>query len=218
MDRIVWVEMGKLVASPWATIGEGGRWRRVLRGWIDRTGRYEPLVVRPCGEWEARCYEVIHGHGRLRVLRELGHTRVACVVWEVSEVEAMLYGATMNKVRGREVTRRRVALLREIAEQVGGNEEVRKQGNEGVWKWMGERLIETAGVLRRVLGEDAERGEVVATAEEMREAFTVFLSPVEKRRVVEILRGVDRDVATALLRTLNVNHEDTKAAKTHEEN
>jgi len=206
---IVWIDVAKLVASRWATGGETGRWRGILQSWIERTGRYEPLVVRRCaGGGRKRGFEVIHGHGRLRVLRELGHRRVACIVWRMTDVEALFYLATLNKVRGREVARRRVGLLREIARRglEKGNKEMRKKGNEGdegVYEWMGPRLLETGPVLERVLGRKRQAVAAAPAVAGMREAFTVFLTADQKRRVVERLRKVDRDVGRALVRSLD---------------
>jgi ParB-like chromosome segregation protein Spo0J len=53
---------------------------RKLRCHIERTGRYEPLIVRPHPGEEGK-FQIINGHNRLRVLRTLNYRTVNCVVW-----------------------------------------------------------------------------------------------------------------------------------------
>jgi len=121
-----------------------------LKGHIARTGRYEPLVVRPIREAkgnrslalaasrppapirkakgdrslalaasEARDtprYQILNGHHRARVLRDLGHTRARCDVWEVDDEEARLLLATLNRLEGRDDPSARAALVGRLAE------------------------------------------------------------------------------------------------------
>jgi hypothetical protein len=220
MHTVTWIDMSHLRPSPWATIGTG-HWRQTLHAWIARTGRYEPLVVRPCDASPPQGYEIIHGHGRWRVLRELGHEKVACVVWEVTELEALLYAATMNRVRGREVARKRLALLREIRRRAKKDVHVKDINEENggandLYRWMGERLGQRAEVLHRVLSSETRHPTAPApTAAAMKEAFTVFLLPEEKRRLVAKLREADPDVGRGVVRALGIHH-GTNATKTHE--
>ena len=57
---------------------------RKLRHHIGRTGRYEPLTVRPHPNEDEK-YQVINGHNRLRVLRALDYRTVNCVVWKLDD-------------------------------------------------------------------------------------------------------------------------------------
>jgi len=138
-----------------------------LRSHIERTGRYEPLIVRPMQNAErrtqnkrqkgvngagraregirverrrglppaahdgARCvsparkrwatsaptdngsarYQILNGHHRARVLRELGHRRARCDVWEVDDEEARLLLATLNRLEGRDDPKARARLV-----------------------------------------------------------------------------------------------------------
>jgi ParB-like chromosome segregation protein Spo0J len=81
-----------------------------LRRHIERTGRYEPLTVRPHPSAEGK-YEVLNGHNRLRVLRAIGHESARCVVWDVDDDQARLYLATLNRLAGSDIPERRAALL-----------------------------------------------------------------------------------------------------------
>ena len=77
-----------------------------LRRHIERTGRYEPLTVRPHPR-EAGKFEVLNGHNRLRVLRAIGHKSARCVVWDVDDDQARLYLATLNRLAGSDIPERR---------------------------------------------------------------------------------------------------------------
>jgi ParB family chromosome partitioning protein len=84
-----------------------------LRRHIERTGRYEPLTVRPHPSAKGK-YEVLNGHNRLRVLRAIGHESARCVVWEVDDAQARLYLATLNRLAGSDIPERRAALLESL--------------------------------------------------------------------------------------------------------
>jgi ParB-like chromosome segregation protein Spo0J len=87
--------------------------REKLRAHIKRTGRYPFLVVRPHPE-EAGKFQVLDGHHRLALLRELGHTEARCDVWAVDDREAKLLLATLNRLEGQDVPIRRAQLLHEL--------------------------------------------------------------------------------------------------------
>jgi ParB-like chromosome segregation protein Spo0J len=97
-----------------------------LQRHIDRTGRYEPLVVRPLGgeAGGAAQYQVLNGHHRLEVLRRLGRKTARCEVWEVDEREALLLLATLNRLEGRDDPMRRAALVAELAARSPGEDVV----------------------------------------------------------------------------------------------
>ena len=84
-----------------------------LRRHIERTGRYEPLTVRPCPGDEGK-YEILNGHNRLRVLRAIGHESAHCAVWDVDDDQARLYLATLNRLAGSDVPERRAVLLESL--------------------------------------------------------------------------------------------------------
>jgi len=84
-----------------------------LRAHIKRTGRYPFLVVRPHPE-EAGKYQVLDGHHRVAILRDLGHTEARCDVWEVNDREARLLLATLNRLQGQDQPRKRAELIHEL--------------------------------------------------------------------------------------------------------
>ena len=84
-----------------------------LMAHIKRTGRYPHLIVRSHPE-EHEKYEVLDGHHRLVVLRELGYTEARCDVWSVDDREAKLLLATLNRLEGQDAPFRRAQLIHEL--------------------------------------------------------------------------------------------------------
>jgi len=87
--------------------------RAKLAAHIRRTGRYPFLVVRPHPE-EPGKYQVLDGHHRVEVPRELGFTEARCDVWDVDDREARLLLATLNRLQGQDVPIRRAELIHEL--------------------------------------------------------------------------------------------------------
>ena len=88
-------------------------YREKLLAHIKRTGRYPFLVVRP-HPTEPGKFQVLDGHHRIGVLRELGHTEARCDVWDVDDREAKLLLATLNRLEGQDQPLRRAQLLHEL--------------------------------------------------------------------------------------------------------
>jgi hypothetical protein len=90
---------------------------RKLLGHIERTGRYEPLVVRPC-PGRAGFLQIINGHHRYAALRELGRKTAEVVVWDVDDEQTDVLLATLNRLNGRDSLDRKLALLRRLHERI----------------------------------------------------------------------------------------------------
>jgi len=84
---------------------------------IERTGRYEPLIVRPYPH-ESGFFQVINGRHRRLALLELGYETVDAVVWDVDDTEADILLATLNHLAGRNVLDKRLALLRRLSGRI----------------------------------------------------------------------------------------------------
>ena len=87
-----------------------------LRRHIEKSGRYEPLTVRP-HPLEAGKFEVVNGRHRMKALQSLGHNRAICNVWELDDDQTHQYLATLNRLSGSDVSERRAILLEELLEQ-----------------------------------------------------------------------------------------------------
>ncbi len=111
---------------------------------IERTGRYEPLIVRPITksinrlERKARrekflensavtacsavkescCFQIINGHHRWLALKQLGHKTADAIVWDVDDGQANILLATLNRLCGQDVLDKKIALLKRLNEKM----------------------------------------------------------------------------------------------------
>ena len=107
------VPLDNLLPHPLNANVMGDELQAKLMAHIKRTGRYPLLIVRPHPEEQGK-YEVLDGHHRLVVLRELGHTEARCDVWGVDDREAKLLLATLNRLEGQDAPFRRAQLIHEL--------------------------------------------------------------------------------------------------------
>ena len=87
-----------------------------LRHNIEQMGMYETLTVRPHPNEKNR-FEVLNGHARLEVLRELHAPFAKCDIWEVTDSQSYLFLAILNKLRGSDVPELRMNLLFELLQK-----------------------------------------------------------------------------------------------------
>jgi hypothetical protein len=83
---------------------------------IERTGLYEPLIVRPDPN-QAGCYQIIHGHHRCEALRRLGQETASVLVWDIDDRETDILLVTLNRLVGRDKLDRKLTVLRRLGEQ-----------------------------------------------------------------------------------------------------
>jgi ParB-like chromosome segregation protein Spo0J len=81
---------------------------------IERTGRYEPIVVRPKGD----NFEILNGHHRVKALQQLGEKMADVVVWDVDDKEADILLATLNRLGGSDVLDKKLALLNRLSKKM----------------------------------------------------------------------------------------------------
>ena len=84
-----------------------------LKAHIKRTSRYPHVIVRSHPD-EPEIYQILDGHHRVEVLRDLGHAEARCDVWDVDDREAKLLLATLNRLEGQDVPIRRASLVHEL--------------------------------------------------------------------------------------------------------
>ena len=112
------ISLDKLVPHP----GNPNRMSRANFGKlvrnIERTGRYEPLVVRPC-PGRRGFFQIINGHHRCEALRQLGHEIAEAVVWNVDDEQTDILLATLNRLQGRDTLDKKLALLQRLSVTMG---------------------------------------------------------------------------------------------------
>ncbi len=90
---------------------------RLVRN-IERTGRYEPLVVRRQGDG----FQIINGHHRCRALKQLGYETADAIVWDMDDAEADILLSTLNRLGGSNVLAKKLALLARINRKMEARE------------------------------------------------------------------------------------------------
>jgi hypothetical protein len=98
---------------------------------IERTGRYEPLVVRPCPQKNCHsctsrnpdddrisCFQIINGHHRCQALRELGYKTADAIVWDIDDQDADVLLATLNRLGGSDILEKKLALLKRLNQRM----------------------------------------------------------------------------------------------------
>ena len=168
---------------------------------IAATGLYEPLIVRPHPQ-RPGAYELLHGHTRLEALRHLQHTHATCLLWRLSDLQALRWLATVHRLASKEKASRRLAVLTALLQQ---------ETPAALAEW----VPEDAATLARLSTATAAPSEATTSRTPSRaapplaldsqpEAFTVFLSAAEKRSLLMQLARLDPNPALALRRLAQI--------------
>jgi ParB/RepB/Spo0J family partition protein len=80
---------------------------------IERTGRYEPLIVRPCSQKPGR-FQIINGHHRCHALAKLGCETADCIIWDIDDKETDILLATLNRLGGSDELGKKLKLLKRL--------------------------------------------------------------------------------------------------------
>lgn len=138
---------------------------------IKQTEYYEPLVVRPHPERRG-CFQIINGHHRCEALRKLGHTTAQAVVWNVSDEQTDILLATLNRLGGRDILDRKLAILRRLTAKHRCHE-------------LAKLLPQTKGQLERLTG----RVPLTRTQQQKAKAFALplvfFVSAAQQKAIEE---------------------------------
>ncbi len=181
---------------------------------IERTGRYEPVVVRPHPRKRDK-YEIINGHHRCKALKKLGHSNAQCVVWDVDGPETDLLLATLNRLAGRDDLHKRSELISRLAGRLETDKSKHLSRLLPESKKQIERLMELAVQKSRFVG-------ILNLAEQAKQPVAVvfFLTEEQKDILEEALAIAAKDTskelptarrkATALLEIVKVFMTQTK--------
>ena len=84
---------------------------------IKRSGRYEPLVVRPAPK-KRNYFQIINGHHRCQALEQLGYSAADCLIWDIDDEQTGIFLATLNRLGGSDELGKKLALLRRLNERI----------------------------------------------------------------------------------------------------
>jgi ParB-like chromosome segregation protein Spo0J len=111
MQELVWLAIDQLVPHPLNANVMSPELMAKLRENIGRTRRYPPVVVRRLANGT---FQVLDGWHRVLTLGELGELGAWCLIWDVTDQDALLLLATLNRLHGEDVPGKRAALIAEL--------------------------------------------------------------------------------------------------------
>ncbi|MHC4062000.1 MAG: ParB/RepB/Spo0J family partition protein [Planctomycetota bacterium] len=155
---------------------------------IERTGRYEPLVVRPCPA-KAGFYQIINGHHRHNALAKLGCKTADCIVWDINDEQTDILLATLNRLGGSDVLAKKLKLLERLNKKMGSTK-------------LAKLVPQTRKQIERLTNLKLPSAPARINAQSLANPLVFFLTD-EQQRVVE----------KALLLAEQSQQERTKAAK-----
>ncbi len=140
---------------------------------IKRTECYEPLVVRRHPRRQG-CFQIINGHHRCAALKKLNHTTAQAVVWDVSDEQTDILLATLNRLGGRDILERKLAILRRLSAKRPSRE-------------LAKLLPQTKGQLERLTG----RAPLARALRQKTKAFAIplvfFVSDAQQEAIEKAL-------------------------------
>ena len=144
---------------------------------IEQTGLYEPLIVRPAPN-QAGFYQIINGHQRCQALRQLGHEIAHAIVWDIDDQPTDVLLTTLNRLGGRDMLDKKVALLRRLVARLSARD-------------LAKRLPHTATQLHRLTATVPMRSRAKAGPNVFAIPI-VFYVTVEQQQIIEdALSGVE---------------------------
>lgn len=160
---------------------------------LKRTGRYPPVIVRPIQDGDGDgVYQIIDGHHRVEALKQIGHTEVRCVVWDVDDEESLILLATLNQLRGQPNVHLRAELVSELSSRIDLKELARQ-------------LPETVQELEKLLAVRLPPPVPRAPArlEDMPVSVHFFLLPSQRNRLEKCLKALGGNREDALMSLLD---------------
>jgi hypothetical protein len=120
-NKVKTIELEKLIAHPSnPNRMSTATFAKLVRN-IERTGRYEPIVVRP-HPLRRKHFQIINGHHRCQALAKLGYETADCVVWNIDDKEAEILLATLNRLCGSDELGKRLSLLKRLSKSMESRE------------------------------------------------------------------------------------------------
>lgn len=140
---------------------------------IERTGRYEPLIVRPSPK-KRGYYQIINGEHRCRALTKLGYETADCIVWDIDDEQTDIFLATLNRLGGTDELSKKLKLFGRLKRRMETAE-------------LAKFLPQSAKQIERLLNLKRPRAPVKADARSFAEAMVFFVSDEQKKTIEEAI-------------------------------
>ena len=88
---------------------------------IERTSRYEPIVVRPHPQ-RGGCFQIINGEHRCKALAKLDYKTADCIVWDIDDEQTDVLLATLNRLGGSDELDKKLNLLNRLRKRMESGE------------------------------------------------------------------------------------------------
>jgi hypothetical protein len=111
------IPLSKLLAHPDnPNVMSEATFRKLVRN-IERTGLYEPIVVRIHPRKKDH-FEIINGHHRVKALEQLGRKEADCVIWDVDDEQTDVLLTTLNRLAGSDIPTKKIELLKKLTQRM----------------------------------------------------------------------------------------------------
>lgn len=114
MAEIESIEIGRLREHPDNPNSMSDANFNKLKRHIDKSGMYEPIVVRKLGGSKGE-YQIINGHHRCKAMAELGYEKADCVVWDVDDKQVDILLMTLNRLGGNDIVEKKMEILKRLS-------------------------------------------------------------------------------------------------------
>jgi ParB/RepB/Spo0J family partition protein len=84
---------------------------------LQRSGQYEPIVVRRHPSTDG-VYQILNGRYRVRALKQLGHRRADCVIFDADDSQAAQYLLSLNQLTGRDNVYKKAKLIERLCRDI----------------------------------------------------------------------------------------------------
>ncbi len=141
---------------------------------IERTGLYEPVIVRKMNTQYASHdtqYEIINGHSRTRALKQLGYQNVDVCIWDAGDMQTDILLVTLNRITGSDILEKKLALLNRLSRESNA-------------KHLAEILPFTSGQIERYRNLELPRKPAKQDKESFAEPVVFFVNK-EQKQIIE---------------------------------
>jgi ParB-like chromosome segregation protein Spo0J len=170
------IAIEKLLAHPMSANLMSKATFKKLAGHIERTGNYEPLVVRRHPSKKGY-FEILNGHCRKKALEQLGYKGAECVEWEVDNEQALILLATLNRLRGKDLLESKAAVVKKLNKTIDD-------------KTLASMIPESKGGIAKLRNVSAARKIKINEGKAFMSPVVFFLDEDQKRFVDEAIGAV----------------------------